>query len=223
MAFLKPQESIIYMKVAAILSAYNEEKTVFNVARALVRSGQFCDIIVVSDGSTDSTTERAREAGATVYELPKNIGKGGAMRYGVTKSGAPILFFTDADLYGFEKRHIEAVLNPVLKGECAMSVGLRDRGAFWTKVTKHLPLISGERALLRGVFEHIPDEFLGGYMAEIAMNEHCRRNNLKICKVVMHGVTIRRKIAKVGWIRGLLQYIRMYWQIGKAMVIVRMG
>lgn len=215
--------ALYFMKLAAIVPAYNEEKTVGNIARVLVDSGVFSEVMVISDGSTDATAERAREAGATVHELPINRGKGGAMRHAVTHTDADILFFADADLYGFEKKHIEAVVNPVAKGECAMAVGVRDRGPFWTAVSKHLPLIGGERAMLRSIFEHIPDKYLRGFMVEIATNEHCARHNLKICKVVMPGVTIRRKIAKVGWIKGIGQYIKMFWQVGKAMIVVRMG
>lgn len=208
-------------KIAAIVPAYNEEKTIGNVTRTLVGSGFFSDVIVVSDGSFDQTAMRAREAGATVYELPQNRGKGQAMRYGVLETDAEILFFSDADLYGFKKEHIESVLAPVVSGAAAMSVGIRDRGRFLSWVSLHTTLIGGERAMLRGVFEQIPEDLVKGFMVEIALNAHCRRHGLKIARVMMPGVTIRSKMQKVGFWRGLYGYIKMFWQIGKAVVVSR--
>lgn len=210
-------------KIAAIVPAFNEEATIGKVVGALVASGLFGEVMVVSDGSNDKTAERAKAAGARVYELSRNRGKGQAMQYGVSQTDAQILFFSDADLYGFEKKNMEALLAPVLAGECAMSVGLRDRGPFWTRVSGFLPLIGGERVLRCEVFEHLPAQYLRGFMAEIIMNEYCARHNLKICKVVMPGVTIRRKMQKVGFWSGLYGYIKMFWQIGQAVILVRMG
>jgi glycosyltransferase involved in cell wall biosynthesis len=42
------------------------------------------DVLVISDGSVDRTAELARAAGATVLELPYNLGIGGALRTGFT-------------------------------------------------------------------------------------------------------------------------------------------
>lgn len=210
-------------KIAAIVPAYNEEKTIANVVRPLVASGLFSDVIVVSDGSSDLTAKEAGGAGAAVYELPRNRGKGQALSHGAAMTDAQILFFCDADLYGFKKENMEALLAPVLKGEAAMSVGIRDRGRFWSWVSMHTPLIGGERAMLRGVFEHIPDNLVKGFMVEMALNAHCSRHGLAVARVMMPGVTIRRKMQKVGFWAGLLGYIKMFYQVGKAAVLVRLG
>lgn len=210
-------------RIAAIVPAYNEEETIANVVRPLKESGLFSDVIVVSDGSRDKTAERAKEAGATTYELPVNRGKGQALTHGVTMTDAQILFFCDADLYGFKKENMEALLSPVLKGEAAMSVGIRDRGRFWSWVSMHTPLIGGERAMQRGIFEHIPEDLVKGFMVEMALNAHCARHALAVARVMMPGVTIRRKMQKVGFWSGLLGYIKMFYQVGKAAVLVRIG
>ncbi|MCE3550361.1 glycosyltransferase family 2 protein [Pseudonocardia sp. RS11V-5] len=58
------------------------------------------DVVVVDDGSTDRTAQRARGAGADVIELPYNLGVGGAMRagfrYGV-RHGYDAVVQVDAD------------------------------------------------------------------------------------------------------------------------------
>ena len=67
--------------VAAVLPAYNVEQEIGGVLRAL--PSLFTTIIVVDDGSSDETAERARAAGAEVLSLARNLGKGHAVRAGL--------------------------------------------------------------------------------------------------------------------------------------------
>lgn len=208
--------------VAAIVAAFNEEATIGPIVKTLVESRRFREVIVISDGSTDRTAEIARSNGASlVHQLPWKHGKGSALMHGVAHTDAETLFFCDADLIGFSAEHIARVLDPVLEGKLAMCVGLRDRGGFVMKISAHLPLIGGERAMRRHVFEDIPDKYLHGFMVESALNYYCRSRRLPYGTVELHGLGIRRKMQKVGFWKGLLEYIHMDWQVIKAMVIVR--
>lgn len=211
------------MKVAAIVPAYNEEKTIAGVVRVLKASPFIGEVIVISDGSRDKTAQLAREAGADmVHELPWRHGKGAAMSHGVTHTDAPILFFADADLSGFTVAHIESIVKPVLEGKYVMNVGLRDRGTFFTWLQHYLPLIGGERAMLRKVFTDIPDYYMRGFKAESALNYYCRANKLPYGKTEMPGIRIVKKIEKFGFWGGLKEYVKMSWQIIKAMTEVRL-
>lgn len=210
--------------VAAIVPAYNEQKTIGGVVRVLVASGAFREIVVVSDGSTDGTAEEARRAGATsVIVLPERTGKGNVLQVGVAQTTAPILFFADADLQGFAVAHIAALLEPVQKGETMMTVGLRDRGSFLLWLEAHLPLIGGERALRRTVFTAIPGTFLNGFQVEASLNYHCRRRGWAFRAIPLTGLTIRRKFEKVGWLRALPQYCWMSLQVFVALLRVRLA
>jgi len=63
-----------------IIPAFNEAATiaeVVNGARAL-----HFHVLVIDDGSSDSTSELAANAGAMVLQLPFNVGVGGALRAG---------------------------------------------------------------------------------------------------------------------------------------------
>ncbi|MBI5794251.1 glycosyltransferase [Candidatus Uhrbacteria bacterium] len=210
-------------KVTAIIPAYDEEVTIGTVVSVVKASPFIQEVIVVSDGSSDRTGHVARAAGARVHELFPNSGKGEAMRFGVTQTDAPIVVFFDADLIGLNVDHIERLVAPVVDGACAMNVGLRDRGRWITSLTKHLPLISGERAMQRSVFEGVPGRFLHGFMIESALNYFCRSRGAVLCAVKLPGLTIRRKYQKVGILRAVLQYARMSYQIVKAMVVVRVA
>lgn len=212
------------IRIAAIVPAYNEAETIGAVVRALVSSGLFSEVVVISDGSTDKTAARAREAGATlVHELPRRGGKGKAMQHGVTHTDSPIIFFSDADLYGLNTTHIHAVLDPVLRGDRVMNVGLRDRGRLMMKISAHLPLIGGERALYRHIIEAIPDRYLRGFMVESALNYFCRVNRFTYGSTPLYGLKIRHKYQKVGLVRGALQYLHMWYQIVRAILTVRLA
>ncbi len=66
----------------AIVPAYNEEGNVRSVVEAIRRHAPDFDVLVVDDGSTDSTASCARGAGAEVLVHPFNLGIGGAMQSG---------------------------------------------------------------------------------------------------------------------------------------------
>lgn len=65
-----------------IMPAWNEEEVIGGTITELYRMMPEVDLLVVNDGSTDRTSEIAREAGAFVIDLPYNMGIGGALRTG---------------------------------------------------------------------------------------------------------------------------------------------
>ena len=93
------------VRLSLVIPAYFEEdgiaETVAAVDAALghLRNDGGFELIVVDDGSTDATAERARAAGADrVIALEQNGGKGGAVRAGVLAARGRTIAFTDADL-----------------------------------------------------------------------------------------------------------------------------
>jgi glycosyltransferase involved in cell wall biosynthesis len=66
----------------AVIPAYNESATVAGVVARVRADAPDFDVLVVNDGSTDATAERARAAGADVLEMPFNVGIGGAVQAG---------------------------------------------------------------------------------------------------------------------------------------------
>ncbi|MGV8977998.1 MAG: glycosyltransferase family 2 protein [Cellulomonas sp.] len=74
--------SALPVRLLIIVPAWNEEQTLPSVIAEIQAALPDADILVVNDGSTDRTVEVARAAGATVLDLPINLGVGGAMRAG---------------------------------------------------------------------------------------------------------------------------------------------
>lgn len=68
------------MKVCVIIPTYNEARTISSVVSAIRREN--LDVIVIDDGSSDSTVSLARDNGATVLKNPVNEGKGASLAKG---------------------------------------------------------------------------------------------------------------------------------------------
>jgi len=87
-------------KILVIIPAYNEADTVGRVIEKTKQSLPFADILVVNDGSTDSTSVISRQRGAMVLDLFYNLGIGGAMQTGYKfayRMGYDIAVQCDAD------------------------------------------------------------------------------------------------------------------------------
>ena len=89
------------------------------------------DIVVVNDGSTDSTADVARAQGAGVIDLSHNLGIGGAMQTGYKHAmdkGYDIAIQFDGD--GQHRAdQVEMLVKPLLAGEADMVIGSRFLGA----------------------------------------------------------------------------------------------
>jgi glycosyltransferase involved in cell wall biosynthesis len=86
------------LKVLCLIPALDAADTVGGVIAGAKR--RIPGVLVVDDGSTDGTADRARAAGAVVISHKKNIGKGAALRTGFVyalKNGFDAVLTIDAD------------------------------------------------------------------------------------------------------------------------------
>jgi len=72
----------IEKRALVIIPAFNEEGSLERVVRGVNTHLPQAHVLVVNDGSTDRTSEKAKASGATVLDLPFNLGIGGAMQAG---------------------------------------------------------------------------------------------------------------------------------------------
>lgn len=215
------------MKVAAIVPALNEEENIGNVLKVLLASKELDEVILVDDGSKDRTAEIGRKTGAKVISLPKKggSGKGNAMGQGVKNTTADIIVFIDADLKKLSQEHISLLVEPILKKEAVMCVGIRERRG-WGKISElaikidPLTAIAGERAIERRIFEGIPSDFIQGFMVETALNYYCLINNLPVRYVKLKGLSITIKEKKWGLIKGFWARIKMFEELLKIRIII---
>jgi len=208
------------VRVAAIVPAYNEEQTIGPVIEALLECRRVEEIIVVSDGSDDRTAEVARRYPVKVLELEQNVGKGGAMKAGANETNCEVLLFVDADLVGLHTEHIEALLEPVLSGRTAMSIGVFSEGRRSTDLAQKLaPALSGQRAVRKDLFDQVPNLEHSGYGVEIALTQYAERHNVEIVRVPLPTVSQVMKEEKRGLVEGMRARLKMYWEIVRSLRI----
>lgn len=208
------------MSISAIVPAYNEEKTVGNVIDILKKVDLIDEVIVVSDGSKDKTAEVARRHGAKVIELKENVGKGGAIKKGFDSSIGDIILIMDADLVGLKEAHILDLLEPVINNEVEMTVGIFKSGRLATDLAQKIaPYLSGQRAIKRDLLKNISNIDITRYGFEVSLTKYVLKNNIKMKEVPLSELTHIMKEEKLGFFRGFLYRLRMYYEILKNLKI----
>jgi glycosyltransferase involved in cell wall biosynthesis len=84
-------------RVSVLIPAYNEEATIAGLLDKVRSSGNWHEVIVVDDGSTDQTHEAASRAGARVIRHPYNKGNGAAVKSAVREAQGEFILLMDAD------------------------------------------------------------------------------------------------------------------------------
>jgi hypothetical protein len=119
------------LKRLAIVPAYNEAEAIETVIAELRAFDPQLGIVVIDDGSTDSTVARAKKLGVDVVRLPYNLGIGGAMQTGyqyARDQGFQIAIQVDGDGQ-HDAREIGKLIAPIVAGDADMAVGTRFAGA----------------------------------------------------------------------------------------------
>jgi glycosyltransferase involved in cell wall biosynthesis len=147
------------VKLSIVMPVYNEIETIAEIVRR-VRAVQLIvpvgygadndsavvfdrEIVIVDDGSTDSTQEVLHalegEPDVTIVVHERNQGKGGAVRTGLQHASGDVIVIQDADLE-YDPRDYPALLQPIAEGRAQVVYGSRFRGGptrtmfFWHMV-----------------------------------------------------------------------------------------
>ena len=204
-----------------MVPAYNEAARIVPVLDTLTQAPSVDAVIVVDDGSADSTAETAQRHPAaaagrlSVVRQPQNRGKGAAMRAGAeAAASADALLFLDADLIGLTVGHVEALLEPVRTERVDMALGVFRGGNFWTTLAQIIvPNISGQRAIRRDLFLEVPQVAEARYGVELAITNYVVGEGRPMAQVILKDVSHPPKERKLGLWRGVASRARMYQQM----------
>ena len=111
--------------VYVVIAAFNEDRVVGEVVTKVRRV--VSRVVVVDDGSRDSTADCARRSGAIVLRHAINRGQGAALQTGITyclTTDAAIIVTFDADGQ-HDEDDIPALVAPIIKGSADVVLGSR--------------------------------------------------------------------------------------------------
>ena len=121
---VSPRSSV---STVAVIPAFNEAASIGALLAELREVDPTIALVVVDDGSTDSTARQAAAAGAHVVRLPFNLGIGGAVQTGFKSAldqGFDLAVRLDGDGQ-HDPRDIARLVEPVLAGRADICVGSR--------------------------------------------------------------------------------------------------
>lgn len=223
------------MKEIIIIPAFNEEE---NIGRVLDATREHCpgfDILVINDGSTDRTSQRAKQFSfAKVIDLPINLGIGGAVQTGFLysqKKGYDLAVQVDGDGQ-HRPEEVAKMVAPLQKGEADVVIGSRFlekstyRSGLFRKIgiklfaiTNRLLLgekitdsTSGFRAYNRKAIAILSQDYPDDYPEPEAIYL-LKRKGLKILEVPVHMETRSHGRSSIGFARSIYYMVKVFLAI----------
>ncbi|HYH27609.1 MAG TPA: glycosyltransferase family 2 protein [Actinomycetota bacterium] len=183
--------------VRVLIAAHNESERVADTVVAARSIAGVDQVLVVDDGSTDGTAERARRSGAHVMRSPRRHGKGGVIERALGRiEPADVTMLLDADL-GETAKEAAALLDAVLGGaDVAIARLPRQPAHGGFRIVKRASALvirtlcgfepqepmSGQRALTARALE-VVRPLAPGFSMETAMTIDAVRAGLRVVEV----------------------------------------
>ena len=113
------------MKVLIVIPAHNEAQKIYSVVQNVIDRGY--DVVVIDDGSSDSTADKARKAGAVVLKHFVNRGYGAALETGnqyALRNNYDVIVHFDGDGQ-HNADEIKNLVNPIIREKVDVVIGSR--------------------------------------------------------------------------------------------------
>ncbi len=115
-------------RIFIVIAAYNESSTARHVVKRLLP--EYPSIVVVDDGSTDDTHRQLEDLDLFLLRHIVNRGQGASLQTGIRfalEKDAEVIVTFDADGQ-HDPKDIEALVEPILRGDCDVCLGSRFLG-----------------------------------------------------------------------------------------------
>lgn len=192
-SILRGMETLRLPTVSVVIPAYNEARVIARCLGSLLdQTHRPHEIIVVDDGSTDSTREIVRSFGGVTLIEQTHEGSGAARNKGANAATGEVLCFVDADMH-FARDFLAHLVAPIAVGEAIGTfhaieyvANPHERWARLWNVNQRLPItrkLPEEYPEQQAVFRTIRrDDFLrvggfiaGGYDDDLSLAERLGR------------------------------------------------
>jgi glycosyltransferase involved in cell wall biosynthesis len=213
--------------IDVIIPAYNEGDRIGRVISTLNTAEFINEIIVINDGSIDSTAvELARlsrlDPRLRIQNHDINMGKGQAIFTGINATQSPYIILLDADLIGLTVQHIWSLIQPVIQSNMDMTLGIFHGGQLATDLSHRLtPWLTGQRGIRAELFQKISKRAAAGYGLETALTVASRQQQWRCVNVTLNGVSHTPSEYRRGFWKGVRIKTKMYFQIVNAWHITR--
>ena len=183
--------------ITVLIPAYNEALLIQETVLAVKNCEKVDQLIVINDCSTDQTSELAKAVGAEVIDLPRNLGKGGALNQGLELAKGNIIAVLDGDL-GKTAAEIEKLLTPVLAQQADMVIAkfpptqrrggfglvttLAKKGIRWLTGLEVASPLSGQRVIRRVILDRL-GHFEAGFGVEVGLTIDVFRFGFRVKEV----------------------------------------
>lgn len=204
-------------RITAVIPAYNEASRIGRVLEVIASHPDIDEVIVVDDGSADHTEEVVNAFHVRYVKNSGNRGKGYSMDYGVSLAGNEVIFFCDADVIGLSHEVVDEIIRPVAGGEIGMFIGMRNRKWYFAhQILSFVPLLGGERALTKTLWQKIPDYYKHCFRIESALNFYAIYYGDGFHYKIFRGLSQVIKEKKYGFRDGTRQRWHMFYHIFSA-------
>ncbi|MHC4356494.1 MAG: glycosyltransferase family 2 protein [Planctomycetota bacterium] len=115
------------MGLSVVIPLFNEESTIKEILEKVCCLSNLQEVIVVDDGSTDSSPQAVLDFGdpkVKLIRLEKNSGKTAAVRRGLEDVVGDVTVIQDADLE-YDPEEIEDVIRPIIENRADVVYGSR--------------------------------------------------------------------------------------------------
>ncbi|HEY4000434.1 MAG TPA: glycosyltransferase family 2 protein [Candidatus Xenobia bacterium] len=218
------------MRVFAIIPAYNEAA---RIAPVIAGTRPFVEtVLVVNDGSKDDTEKVAGEAGATVLNQPRNMGKGAALQAGFDwcmAQGAEAIATLDADGQHRPEdipRLLEPLQDPAVGGVVGSRRAESSRMPFIRRMTNYftswlLSQVAGQRMedTQSGYRVYRPQLLRECLVASVRFEAESEvliraaRRGWRIAWVPIEAIYLEGRVSHIHPIRDSIRFFQMVWRV----------
>ena len=109
---------------------------------------------------------------------------------------------------------IDDIVQPVLAGDVDMFIGMRNRKWYFAhQIIAFIPLLGGERALTKNLWEQVPATYKNNFCIEIALNFYALHYGKGFQFKIFRGLSQTIKEKKYGWLSGTKERWGMMYDI----------